>query len=91
LTSIIVLLSFRKPALDTDFDFCGTESVNTFSLYSDFQKGEALFDNNCASCHFADKDMTGPALKGARERGTEYAYEDWIYDKRVYGKRQNGD
>ncbi len=26
--------------------------------------GEALFKANCASCHKADKDFTGPMLKG---------------------------
>lgn len=32
------------------------------------QDGEKLFQQNCASCHKPDKDMTGPALKGARQR-----------------------
>ena len=27
-----------------------------------------MFKGNCASCHKPDKDMTGPALKGARAR-----------------------
>jgi cytochrome c2 len=38
--------------------------------------GEALFKANCASCHKPDKDMTGPALKGARERAPN---KDWAY------------
>ncbi len=33
-----------------------------------FQRGERLFKANCASCHKPDRNMTGPALKGARER-----------------------
>ncbi|MES2848580.1 MAG: c-type cytochrome [Bacteroidota bacterium] len=32
------------------------------------QDGEALFKANCASCHKPDEDMTGPALKGVRNR-----------------------
>lgn len=35
------------------------------ALYS---AGEKVFKGNCASCHKPDKDMTGPALKGARGR-----------------------
>ena len=30
--------------------------------------GEALFKANCASCHKPDKDFTGPALKGWKDR-----------------------
>ncbi len=43
------------------------------------QNGEALFKANCASCHKPDKDFTGPALKGARDRepNKEWAYE-WV-------------
>lgn len=32
------------------------------------QDGKALFDNNCASCHKVDKDLTGPALAGIEDR-----------------------
>ena len=43
------------------------------------QNGEALFKANCASCHKPDKDFTGPALKGARDRepNKEWAYQ-WV-------------
>jgi len=43
------------------------------------QNGEALFKANCASCHRVDKDFTGPALKGARDRepDREWAYK-WV-------------
>lgn len=43
------------------------------------QEGEKLFKQNCASCHFTDKDMTGPALKGARERWKEHSSEEQFY------------
>ena len=42
--------------------------------------GEKLFTGNCASCHFVDKDMTGPALKGARERWIENSTEENFYE-----------
>src|ERR1700754_1355330 len=32
------------------------------------QDGKALFQSNCASCHSPVKVITGPALKGIRER-----------------------
>lgn len=35
------------------------------ALYS---TGEKVFKGNCASCHKPDKDMTGPAIKGAKAR-----------------------
>ena len=40
------------------------------------QSGEALFKANCASCHKPDKDFTGPALKGWKERQPG---DGWIY------------
>ena len=40
------------------------------------QNGEALFKANCASCHKPDKDFTGPALKGWKERQPG---DGWIY------------
>jgi mono/diheme cytochrome c family protein len=38
------------------------------AAYLAYHRGEKLFKQNCASCHKPDKTMTGPALKGARER-----------------------
>ena len=40
------------------------------------QNGEALFKANCASCHKPDKDFTGPALKGWKDR---VPAGDWVY------------
>lgn len=48
-------------------------SFNNTALAAD---GEALFKSNCASCHKVDKDFTGPALKGWKDRVPE---GDWIY------------
>ena len=47
--------------------------VNTQSLAAD---GAALFKANCASCHKIDKDFTGPALKGWKDR---VPGDGWIY------------
>lgn len=33
-----------------------------------YRRGEQLFKTTCASCHKPDQKMTGPALKGAKER-----------------------
>jgi len=43
------------------------------------QDGQAIFKSYCASCHKPDKDFTGPALKGARQRepSPEWAYK-WV-------------
>lgn len=40
------------------------------------QDGQALFKANCASCHKPDKDFTGPALKGARDREPD---KEWVF------------
>lgn len=54
----------------------------TYNLHAqegDVVTGEALFKGNCASCHFPDKDMTGPSLQGARERWIENSSEENFY------------
>lgn len=48
-------------------------SININSHAAD---GEALFKANCAACHKPDKDFTGPALKGWKDR---VPAGDWIY------------
>ncbi|MBK8519423.1 MAG: c-type cytochrome [Chitinophagaceae bacterium] len=48
-------------------------SINTQSLAADVA---ALFKANCASCHKIDKDFTGPALKGWKDR---VPGDGWIY------------
>ncbi len=51
----------------------------TSNAQGDPAKGEGLFKANCAACHFPDKNMTGPALKGARERWIENSSEENFY------------
>ncbi len=55
-----------------------------------YATGEKLFKQNCASCHKPDKDMTGPAIQGARARwegqGDIYA---WIKNSQGYLKTGN--
>jgi cytochrome c2 len=48
-------------------------SINIQAVAAD---GEALFKANCASCHKVDKDFTGPALKGWKDR---VPGGDWVY------------
>jgi hypothetical protein len=51
-----------------------------FSLASQgfAQDGQALFNQNCASCHSPLKDIVGPALQGVDKRG------DWTDRKNLY-------
>ncbi len=43
------------------------------------QDGKALFQQNCASCHAVNKDLTGPKLAGIEERVTDKKLlYDWI-------------
>lgn len=53
-------------------------------------QGAKVFKANCAACHKIDKDMTGPALKGAKARwegkGDIYA---WVKNSTAYLKTGN--
>ncbi len=42
------------------------------------QDGQALFQQNCASCHAVNKELTGPALAGVETRGP------WTDRKQLY-------
>lgn len=45
----------------------------------DAAKGAKTFQDNCASCHRVDKDLTGPALKGIQDRVKDkQLLHDWI-------------
>lgn len=52
--------------------------------------GEKLFKGNCGACHKPDKDLTGPALKGAKARwegkGDIHA---WVKNSSAYLKTGN--
>ncbi|RYZ00681.1 MAG: c-type cytochrome [Chitinophagaceae bacterium] len=48
----------------------------SFSIYA--QEGKQLFQQNCQTCHALNKDLTGPALAGFKERGP------WADQKEVY-------
>src|SRR5262245_19868161 len=53
-----------------------------------YDLGKDLFTKNCASCHKPDSKLTGPALKGAKERwaksgGDIYA---WVKNSQAYLK-----
>jgi mono/diheme cytochrome c family protein len=54
-------------------------TYNIHAQEGDAEIGKGLFNANCASCHYPDKDMTGPALKGARERWIENSSEENFY------------
>lgn len=81
--TILVLFAFQGAKDDEkleDLSFCGNSFRNPTNDKPNYRYGEQLFNQNCASCHYPDKDMTGPALKGARARGDDNSYEGWIYD-----------
>ncbi len=48
----------------------------SFNNFATAQDGQALFKSLCASCHRPDKEHTGPALKGARDREPS---KEWVY------------
>ncbi len=47
------------------------------------QDGAAIFQQNCASCHAVNKDLTGPKLAGVEERGPwsdRKKLYDWVHN-----------
>ena len=51
------------------------------------QDGGALFQQNCASCHAVNKDLTGPALAGLETRGKWADHKElyaWIHNPTKY-------
>jgi len=65
--------------------FLSIAALFVFSLFiganhSYAQDGEALFKNNCASCHAVDKVVTGPALRGVQGKWAEAGEADMLYD-----------
>ncbi len=43
-----------------------------------YLNGEKLFKTNCATCHFLDKKMTGPALRGVTTRHSQAWILKWV-------------
>jgi mono/diheme cytochrome c family protein len=55
-----------------------------------YATGEKVFKANCASCHKPDKDMTGPALKGAKARWDGKGdIHLWVKNSQAYIKSGN--
>lgn len=53
-------------------------AFSSFDLIAQ-EDGRVLFQNNCASCHAVNKELTGPALQGIRQRVTDEALlHAWI-------------
>src|SRR5438270_7729474 len=50
--------------------------------------GQALFSQNCASCHAVNKDLTGPALAGVEQRwgGDRKKLHAWIHNNQAFLK-----
>ena len=42
--------------------------------------GEAIFKNNCSSCHKINEDMTGPALKDIEKRRDRAWIYKWVHN-----------
>lgn len=56
-----------------------TEAViDTTPVASNAPNGEALFKQNCTTCHTMDKKLTGPALAGIEERMNYKLFEQLL-------------
>lgn len=81
LLAVVLLVSFstlsyaQEEAAASEETTAAPEAEAAASGLGDPDKGKALFNTNCASCHKLYKKMTGPALNGVTER----LDKEWIY------------
>lgn len=61
---------------DSAINWINPQPLDSSLIAKQLAQGKALFKANCANCHKTDKDFTGPALKGWRNR---VPGGDWIY------------
>jgi len=61
---------------DSSINWVDPQPLDSSAIAKQLARGKALFKANCASCHKLEKDFTGPALKGWRNR---VPGGDWIY------------
>lgn len=45
-----------------------------------YGQGEDLFKRKCSTCHAVDQKLTGPALKGVKQKWTDAGEGDMLYD-----------
>ena len=79
----VLFNEFNKPKATAEPGASIDSTVLVEEMSESAKLGKGLFKSNCASCH--DKkmttDLTGPALKGVKERWENYPKEDlynWI-------------
>jgi cytochrome c2 len=53
---------------DGNINWTDPQPLNSFSNTPCLEKGKAIFEGHCQSCHTIFKDWTGPALAGVEER-----------------------
>ncbi|HOZ41002.1 MAG TPA: cytochrome c [Flavobacteriales bacterium] len=87
--------AFQGEAAPADSSWTDSLTDKAFARSADanshgHMKGAFLFATNCSSCHRPERDLTGPALNGARQRwegrGDIYA---WIKNSSAYLKTGN--
>lgn len=81
-TASVLYNEATKPSL-ADLEKTVIERAVLPSMSAEAKQGKPIFKSNCASCHNKNMttDLTGPALKGIRERWAEFPTEDlynWI-------------
>ncbi|MCU0335609.1 MAG: c-type cytochrome [Chitinophagaceae bacterium] len=65
----------EPPATETKREIASTNTTH--------EAGKKLFFGKCASCHMVNKELTGPALKGVRQR--------WPDQQKLYAFIRNSD
>ncbi len=61
---------------DSSINWIDPQPLDSSLIAKNLSMGKWLFKANCASCHKATEDFTGPALAGSRDREPS---KDWVY------------
>lgn len=80
---LIVFLFYSLLPFEKRVQKSQAESPEKTTVASPPSAGQAIFQQNCQSCHALDKRLSGPALRGVSERGP------WTDRKNIYKWVQN--
>ncbi len=74
---------YKGDSSDGKLDWKEPKPIENVRAFGENAAGKALFENNCASCHRIDNDLTGPALAGYKKRGP------WMDKQKLYEWTRN--
>lgn len=74
---------YKGDSSNGKLDWRDPKPIENVKAFGENALGKTLFQNNCASCHRVDKDLTGPSLVNFQKRGPwrdKEKYYAWMYN-----------